>query len=233
MLVSSTIYRASQRFCNQSCLPPGPAPRTRSFFSALAVSGTRRPPASALSHTSHTCTLFFYILLLARPPRFAFPELPIMSANESLPLFHDTTAGEGQDNMVPNTSTFSLVWLSLDSSPTYSCRPVRLPALRGPVWSSRLCYDYQRYAHGGTSLTTSQEKRKSNAFRTMLSFISSPTSTLASTSRLSPSTFSAPGYDIPPPGRRPSAAARPVHTHPDLPSAQFAPLRMTLLCNTL
>ncbi|PMB71055.1 hypothetical protein BM221_003519 [Beauveria bassiana] len=73
-----------------------------------------------------------------------------MSANESLPLFHDTTAGQGQENMVPNTrkaqieciSDDALIHLksykysSVDKSPVskYILGPwVRFPAPRLPA----------------------------------------------------------------------------------------------------
>ncbi|KAF1737798.1 putative CDP-alcohol phosphatidyltransferase class-I family protein [Beauveria bassiana] len=38
-----------------------------------------------------------------------------MSANESLPLFHDTTAGQGQENMVPNTRKAQIECISDDA----------------------------------------------------------------------------------------------------------------------
>lgn len=180
-------------FCNLS------TPRARSFFFLPACSAC---PCLTLWHTA-SLTALHILYSLSSPPRFA--------SSHSYPSCRPTN-----HYRYSTTTLLLLVKVRTPWSPIRVCLPIAIPYKISLVRfvgcsaaSACATAPARRFklpapgpaplcACGTTSLTASQEKRKSSASPTMPSSISSPTSTPASTSRPFPSTFSVPGYDLPP-----------------------------------
>lgn len=137
MLVSSTICRAPRLLQASLFLRPPHASHTSPhshplFFPCSGDSQRPQSHAAAAARLSRSLSAHPLYSSVARPPPRFSPQLFIMSANESLPLFHENNGTQGQDNMVPNTS-MSHLSIAPCPSPTH-----HQPRLLRPAWLLRL-----------------------------------------------------------------------------------------------